>query len=114
VNKLLAGIAALPFLSSVAFAAQPLSEHQMDQVTAGFGAFATGAANASGGVITTTTATVAELAGYATVQVMSPNPGGTGSVISKVLTVYKAVAGSTSSSASSSLTAGTPLPGFSP
>lgn len=37
-NKLLAGIAALPFLAGVAMAGQPapLSDTQMDQVTAGF------------------------------------------------------------------------------
>jgi len=34
--KWLFGLAALPFLAGVASAAQPLSEAQMDRVTAGF------------------------------------------------------------------------------
>jgi hypothetical protein len=39
-KKLLSGLAALPFLASVAFAAQPmpLTDNQMDKVTAGGGA----------------------------------------------------------------------------
>lgn len=48
-NKLLAGVAALPFLATAAVAAQPLSDHQMDAVTAGFSAFATAGAEAEGG-----------------------------------------------------------------
>ena len=35
-KKLLMGLAVLPFLSGVAFAAQPLNDQQMDKVTAGF------------------------------------------------------------------------------
>ena len=38
-NKLLIGLATVPLMSSVAFAGQPLSEKQMDEVTAGFNAF---------------------------------------------------------------------------
>lgn len=66
-NKYLAGVAALPFLTSVAFAGQPLSDHQMDTVTAGFGAIATAAAGAEGGVIAAQTATLAEVAVFGTV-----------------------------------------------
>ena len=35
-KKLLIGVAALPFLGTAAFAAQPLTDKQMDTVTAGF------------------------------------------------------------------------------
>ena len=35
-KKLLGAAAALPFLASVAFAGQPLTDRQMDTVTAGF------------------------------------------------------------------------------
>jgi hypothetical protein len=40
-NKLLIGLASVPLMSSVAFAGQPLSDKQMDAVTAGFSAFST-------------------------------------------------------------------------
>jgi hypothetical protein len=68
-NRLLAGIAALPFMLSVASAGQPLTAQQMDRVTAGFSAIsiagATGLAGESG-VVFTATSTGAE------VQQMSP------------------------------------------
>ena len=100
-NKLLAGVAALPFLSGVAFAAQPLSDHQMDTVTAGFGSIATAAAEASGGVIQVTTATLAETAviGTLTCCIVSGS-----SLDEKTLNIVKSVAASASSSSAFSLT----------
>lgn len=68
-KSLLAGMAALPFLLSVASAGQPLTAQQMDGVTAGFSAIsladAQGLAGESGVVFTATTNT-------AIVQQMSP------------------------------------------
>lgn len=57
-KRLLAGIAALPLMLSVASAGQPLTAQQMDRVTAGFSAIslagATGLAGESGVVFTAT------------------------------------------------------------
>ena len=60
-NKLLMGLATVPLMSSVAFAGQPLSERQMDAVTAGFSAFSTSLAESFGGVTAAATANLAEV-----------------------------------------------------
>ena len=49
-NKLLIGLATVPLMYSAAFAGQPLSDKQMDAVTAGFAAFSTSLAESFGGV----------------------------------------------------------------
>jgi hypothetical protein len=56
--KWLFGLAALPFLAGVASAAQPLSEAQMDRVTAGFDVTSFADAQALGPLAFTATATV--------------------------------------------------------
>ena len=61
-NKLLVGLATVPLMSSVAFAAQPLTDNQMDKVTAGFTAFSTSLAESYGGVTASATANLAEVA----------------------------------------------------
>jgi len=60
-NKLLIGLATVPLMSSVAFAGQPLSEAQMDAVTAGFSAFSTSLAESFGGVTAAATSNLAEV-----------------------------------------------------
>jgi len=55
--KWLFGLAALPFLAGVALAAQPLSEAQMDKVTAGFDLTSVADAQALGPLAFTATAT---------------------------------------------------------
>jgi hypothetical protein len=54
-NKLLFGLAALPFLAGVALAAEPLSDLQMDRVTAGVtscsGAACTGGSSTGNGSV---------------------------------------------------------------
>jgi hypothetical protein len=60
-NKLLIGLATVPLMSSVAFAGQPLSDKQMDAVTAGFNAFSTSLAESFGGVTSAATANLAEV-----------------------------------------------------
>jgi hypothetical protein len=62
-KKLLVGLAALPFLAGIAMADQPmpLSDAQMDTVTAGlvaFFAFPNGPIGITNGVVTATTAIV--------------------------------------------------------
>jgi hypothetical protein len=63
-KKVLMGLAALPFLASAAVAMQPLTNQQLDRVTAGFNAVsvadAEGLAGESG-VVLTTTATLSEV-----------------------------------------------------
>lgn len=61
-NKLLIGLATVPLMSSVAFAAQPLNDKQMDAVTAGFSAFSTSLAESYGGVTAAATTNLAEVA----------------------------------------------------
>jgi hypothetical protein len=60
-NKLLIGLATVPLMSSVASAGQPLSDKQMDVVTAGFSAFSTGLAESFGGVTAAATTNLAEV-----------------------------------------------------
>jgi hypothetical protein len=60
-NKLLIGLVTVPLMSSVAFAGQPLSDKQMDAVTAGFSAFSTSLAESFGGVTAAATANLAEV-----------------------------------------------------
>jgi hypothetical protein len=106
-NKLLSGVAALPFLATAAFAAQPLTNHQMDTVTAGFAAFATAGAESEGGVIETNTATVAEVANFATVKccTISGTPDN-----ETTLTIIKSVSASTSLSSAVSLPSNQGIP----
>ena len=61
-NKLLIGLATVPLLTSVAFAAQPLSEKQLDTVTAGFSASSMSLAESFGSVTSASTANFAEVA----------------------------------------------------
>ncbi len=60
--KWLLGLAALPFLAGVASAAQPLSDMQMDKVTAGFDSASLADAEALGQVVASTTATLSQVA----------------------------------------------------
>lgn len=68
-KKALMGLAVLPFLAGVAAAGQPMSDQQMDRVTAGFTAL--GLAEAEGlvgesGIVVTTTATLGQVGPIAT------------------------------------------------
>jgi hypothetical protein len=96
-NKVLIGLAAMPLLAGTAFAAQPLSDHQMDAVTAGFAAFSTADAQALGKIVATLSATVAN-----TDVVLSP--AGTPVTVSfgeTTLTLIKSVSGAQSASSAS-------------
>jgi len=97
-KKLLIALAALPFMAGVASASQPqpLSDKQMDQVTAGF--FSTAIADAEGivgraGTLLTTTATLSQVLPYAAAQ---PTVGGVLSEFTS--TLFKSIAASQSSS----------------
>jgi hypothetical protein len=104
-KKVLMGLAALPFLAGVAAAGQPLTDQQLDRVTAGF--TATSIADAEGvvgesGVLLVTTATLSQVSPLATARL-----GETSS------TLYKSLAAAASSSVTSTITPA-PVPGLNP
>jgi len=87
------GMAALPFLTGMAVAGQPLTSQQMDRVTAGFSAISV--ADAEGlvgesGIVLTTTASLSQVLPFATATL-----GESGS------TLYKSVAAAQSSTVTS-------------
>ena len=100
-NKVLLGLAALPFLAGAASAAQPLTDRQMDVVTAGFDALSTAEAQALGKIVATQTATAALVAVVTTTS-------GTGAAATVVpvqatfgettLTLFKSVSAASSAS----------------
>jgi hypothetical protein len=103
-KKALMGLAALPFLAGVAAAGQPLTDQQLDRVTAGF--HATSIADAQGlvgesGVIFTAAATLSEVAPFATTRA--------GEISS---TLFKSLAAAQSASVTSTITP-IPIPGLS-
>jgi hypothetical protein len=61
-NKVLLGLAALPFLAGAANAGQPLNDSQMDMVTAGFASISTADAQALGKIVASATATLSQVA----------------------------------------------------
>ena len=94
-KKVLMGLAALPFLAGVAAAGQPLTNQQMDRVTAGFTSSAQADAQGVVGesaLLLTTTATLAEVAPLVTATL-----GETSS------TLYKSLAAAQSSSVTSGI-----------
>lgn len=98
-NKVLLGLAALPFLASAAYAAQPLTDQQMDAVTAGFDALSSASSQALGKIVSTETATVALVAVVTT----TPTSGAAAVPVTltygeTTLTLYKSVSGSLSAS----------------
>jgi hypothetical protein len=110
-NKLLLGLAALPLLSGVASAAQPLSDTQMDAVTAGFAALSTADAQALGKIVASATATLAQVA------VVTTGGGNAGPVVpvtatfgETTLTLIKALSAAQSASSASNTLPTTPIP----
>lgn len=102
-KKLLIGLAVLPFLAGVAAAGQPLSDQQMDGVTAGFDAIAHAEAEGlvgESGIVFTSTATLAQV-----VHIATANMGETSSRL------WKSISGAQSSTLTSSYTPSA-IPGF--
>jgi hypothetical protein len=103
-KKVLMGLTALPFLTGVAVAGQPLTNQQLDRVTAGF--TATSISDAQGvvgesGVLLATTATLAEVAPFATAKAGE-----------LTTTLFKSLAAAQASSVTSTITPA-PIPGLS-
>ena len=104
-KKVLMGLAALPFLAGVAVAGQPLTDQQLDRVTAGFTALSI--ADAEGvvgesGILLTTAATLSQV-----------SPLATRTVGETTTTLIKSLAAAASSSATTSITPA-PVPGLGP
>jgi len=116
-NKVLLGLAALPLLAGAASAAQPLTDPQMDVVTAGFAALSTADAQALGKIVASATATVAQVA-----VVTTTTGSGSSAVTSPVtatfgettLTLIKALSAAQSASSASNTLPTTAITGLSP
>jgi hypothetical protein len=105
-KKVLIGLAALPFLAGVAAAGEPLTDQQLDRVTAGFSALSI--ADAEGlvgesGVVLTTTASLSQVLPFATAKCSSCEVSST---------IYKSLAAAQSSTVTSSITPAA-IPGLS-
>lgn len=105
-NKLLTGLATVPLMSGVAFAGQPLSDRQMDVVTAGFSATSSSEAESFGGVTFSSTSNLAEVAA------LRNNSGQlvTITVNEVTLNLIKSVSAAASASTASNLVALQPIP----
>jgi hypothetical protein len=99
-RKFLLALGVVPLMAGTALAAQPLTDNQMDGVTAGFSAFSTADAQALGKIVASLTATVAQ------VNVVTNNQGApvTATFGETTLTLIKSISGAQSaSSATNSL-----------
>ena len=94
-RKLLMGLAAVPFWVGMAVAGQPLTDQQLDRVTAGFSAISVADAEgflSRGNIVLTTTASLSQVTPFATATV--------GEV---TVTAMKSLAAAQSSSVSSAI-----------
>ena len=102
-KKVLMGLAVLPFLAGIAAAGEPLTNQQMDRVTAGFNALsiadAEGIVGESGIVLTTTASLSQEL------------PAASATLGEAHSTLYKSLAAAASSTVTSTYTP-TAIPGL--
>lgn len=104
-TKVLIGLATLPFAASLAIAGQPLTDQQMDRVTAGFSAISI--ADAQGlvgesGIVATTAATASQVEPIATLRADELTS-----------TLFKSVAAAQSSTVTSTIVP-VALPGLTP
>jgi hypothetical protein len=110
-RKVLLALGVAPLMAGTAMAAQPLTDNQMDGVTAGFAAFSTADAQALGKIVASVTATVAQVAVVTNTSgtpVTAGIPGG-----SVTLTLYKSISGAQSASSASNTLPTTAIDGLS-
>lgn len=100
-KKLILGLAAVPLLAGTALAAQPLSDQQMDAVTAGFSAFSTADAQALGKIVATLSATVASVNVVTTTDTSGITTPVTATFGETTLTLIKSISGAQSASSAS-------------
>jgi len=98
-RKVLLALGLAPLMASTAMAAQPLTDNQMDGVTAGFAAFSTADAQALGKIVASVTATVAQVSVVTTSSGDPVTAGITGGSVT--LTLYKSISGAQSASSAS-------------
>jgi hypothetical protein len=96
-KKFLLALAVAPLLTGTAMAAQPLSDNEMDGVTAGFSAFSTADAQALGKIVATLTASVS-MVNVVTTAEGTPITATFGET---TLTLIKSVSGAQSASSAS-------------
>jgi len=97
-KKFLLGLAAIPLLVGPAFAQQPLTNSQMDAVTAGFSAFSTADAQALGKIVATLSSSVAEVNVVTTTNAAGATIPVTVSFGETTLTLIKSISGAQSAS----------------
>jgi hypothetical protein len=92
--KVALALGVVPLMAGSAMAAQPLTDDQMDNVSAGFAAFSTADAQALGKIVASVTATVAQ------VSVVTGAEGApvTATLGSTTLTLFKSISGAQSAS----------------
>ena len=93
-KKFVLGLVALPFVANFASAAQPLTNDQMDTVTAGFSSLSYADAQALGKIVASATATLSQ------VNIVTNNSGGAVSATygTTTLNLIKSIAASQSAS----------------
>ncbi|HUK07921.1 MAG TPA: hypothetical protein VLX09_08650 [Stellaceae bacterium] len=96
-RKVLLALGVAPLMAGTAMAGQPLTDNQMDGVTAGFAAFSTSDAQALGKIVASVTATVAQVA---VVTTSSGHPV-TATYGETTLTLFKSIAGAQAASSAS-------------
>jgi hypothetical protein len=108
-NKVLLGLAVLPFMAGAASAGQPLSDTQMDRVTAGHTALASSVATALGSSVATQTLDLAVVARIATAT--SPGVGGSvGTPGETTISLFESAAEGVSSSVAAGPSSPLPIP----
>jgi hypothetical protein len=97
-KKLLIALAALPFAAGAASAAQPLTNQEMDQVTAGFEAISFADAQALGKIVAAASATLSQVAVVTTVNSAGVTVPVTATFGETTLTLIKSLAAAQSAS----------------
>lgn len=112
-RKFLFGLAAIPLLASSAFATEPLTNSQMDAVTAGFSAFSTADAQALGKIVATLSASVSEVNVVTTTNAAGATVPVSASFGETTLTLIKSISGAQSASSATNTLPTLPI-GLSP
>ena len=108
-KKLLLALGLAPLMAGTAMAAQPLTDNQMDGVTAGFAAFSTSDAQALGKIVASVTSTVAQVA----VVTNSEGAPVKATLGETTLTLFKSISGAQAASSATNSLPTVPL-GLSP
>jgi hypothetical protein len=97
-KKLLIALAALPFVAGAASAAQPLTNQEMDRVTAGFEAISFADAQALGKIVAAASATLSQVSVVTTTNAAGATVPVTATFGETTLTLIKSLAAAQSAS----------------